>query len=70
MHKKYLQKLNNKKKDPEPDLKDFLTEIKPLADAYPKYKIDRSVDFKLLPELPRGNFDKIEEIIRKLSTFD
>lgn len=70
MHKKYLQKMANKKKDPEPDFKDFLSDIKPLTEAYPKYKIDQRVDFKLLPELPRGNYDKIEEIILKLSTYD
>lgn len=64
MHKKYLDKMKNKKRDPEPDLKDFLTEIKPFTDAYPKYTIDQRIDLKYLPELPRGNLDKIEEILK------
>lgn len=70
MHKKYLQKMKNKKRDPEPDLNDFLTVIKPLPDAYPKYKIDTSVDITLLPKLPRGNLDKVTEIILKLGVLD
>lgn len=60
----------NKKRDPEPDLNDFLTDIQPLADAYPKYKVDTSVDLNSLPKLPRGNLDKVTEIILKLGMLD
>lgn len=70
MHNKYLQKMKNKKRDPEPDLNDFLTDIQPLHEAYPKYKIDTSVDISFLPKLPRGNADKVTEIIFKLGTLD
>lgn len=70
MHRKYLEKMKNKKRDPEPDLNDFLTEIKPLHDAYPKYKIDTTTDMSLLPKLSRDNLDKVTEIMLKLGTFD
>ena len=70
MHKKYLQKMKNKKRDPEPDLNDFLTDIPPFHDAYPKYKVDTTVDMSLLPRLSRGNADKVTEIILKLGTYD
>lgn len=70
MHKKYLQKMKNRKRDPEPDLNDFLTDIPPLHDAYPKYRVNPAVDVSLLPTLPRGNVDKVTEIILKLRCFD
>lgn len=66
MHKKYLHKMKNKKRDPEPDLSDFLTEIEPINDVYPQYKIDSSISMNRLPALPRNNLDKISEIYVKL----
>ena len=62
--------MKNKKRDPEPDLNDFLTDIPPFHDAYPKYKVDTTVDMSLLPRLSRGNADKVTEIILKLGTYD
>lgn len=69
MHKKYLQKMINKKKDPEPDLNDFLTDIEPLHSLYPKYTIVETTDFSLLYDLPRGNLDRITEIMQSCGTF-
>lgn len=70
VHKKYLDKLKNKKKDPEPDLKDFLTEIEPLSAVLPKPDSPiESFDLSKLPKLKTNNFDKINEIFNQLHSF-
>ena len=70
MHKKYLQRMRNKTRDPESDLNDFLAEIRLLAEPQSRFRVDTTVDWSLLPELPRGNLTNATEIFLKLGVHD